>query len=298
MYKGGCYSKDTAPGNAMCAQAANGICSQEADTNKYFVPPSDTDAIHDSVVSCRDATGVTFGNGGNTKTYKGVDGCETCTAPKTISGSTGVEAATCTKCGSSKIVKTDNGVTFCVDPAECKDGFFVDTTVDPNKCTACTDQHCLTCSAAEANKCSVCAEGYFVGAATGSEGSCVSCSDTSAGSSGFVGVAGCTKCTRPNTSGASGTATCDECEAGKKPSEDNTKCNTCADANCSFCDEKGACQKCSEGYTLEGGKCVSSSANRSGLSTGAIAGISVAAVVVVGGLVGFLCWWFVCRGKA
>ena len=34
------------------------------------------------------------------------------------------------------------------------------------------------------------------------------------------------------------------------------------------------------------------------LSAGAIAGISVAAVVVVGGLVGFLCWWFICRGKA
>ena len=39
------------------------------------------------------------------------------------------------------------------------------------------------------------------------------------------------------------------------------------------------------------------SVNRGGLSSGAIAGISVAAVVV-GGLVGFLCWWFVCRGKA
>ena len=58
-----------------------------------------------------------------------------------------------------------------------------------------------------------------------------------------------------------------------------------------------ACDECSSGYTLESRKSASSSANRSGLSTGAIAGISVAAVVV-GGLVGFLCWWFVCRGKA
>ena len=40
------------------------------------------------------------------------------------------------------------------------------------------------------------------------------------------------------------------------------------------------------------------SVNKTGLSSGAIAGISVAAVVVVGGLVGFLCWWFICRGKA
>ncbi|ESU39871.1 Variant-specific surface protein, partial [Giardia duodenalis] len=40
------------------------------------------------------------------------------------------------------------------------------------------------------------------------------------------------------------------------------------------------------------------SVNKSGLSSGAIAGISVAVIAVVGGLVGFLCWWFVCRGKA
>ncbi|ESU39905.1 Variant-specific surface protein, partial [Giardia duodenalis] len=58
------------------------------------------------------------------------------------------------------------------------------------------------------------------------------------------------------------------------------------------------CTACGSGYKLEGETCVSSSANKSSLSTGAIAGISVAAVVVVGGLVGFLCWWFICRGKA
>ncbi|EFO62632.1 VSP [Giardia lamblia P15] len=40
------------------------------------------------------------------------------------------------------------------------------------------------------------------------------------------------------------------------------------------------------------------SVNKSGLSTGAIAGIAVAVIIVVGGLVGFLCWWFICRGKA
>ncbi|ESU44232.1 Hypothetical protein GSB_151220, partial [Giardia duodenalis] len=42
----------------------------------------------------------------------------------------------------------------------------------------------------------------------------------------------------------------------------------------------------------------SASVNKSGLSSGAIAGISVAVIAVVGGLVGFLCWWFICRGKA
>ena len=56
-----------------------------------------------------------------------------------------------------------------------------------------------------------------------------------------------------------------------------------------------------KGYQLQGDACVkkqSDNTNKSSLPTGAIAGIAVAAVVIVGGLVGFLCWWFICRGKA
>ncbi|ESU42353.1 ATPase involved in DNA repair/chromosome segregation [Giardia duodenalis] len=55
------------------------------------------------------------------------------------------------------------------------------------------------------------------------------------------------------------------------------------------------------GYTLQSdGTCKkqSDNTNKSALSTGAVAGISVAVIAVVGGLVGFLCWWFLCRGKA
>ncbi|EFO61693.1 Hypothetical protein GLP15_3652 [Giardia lamblia P15] len=62
------------------------------------------------------------------------------------------------------------------------------------------------------------------------------------------------------------------------------------------------CEACSAGFDLDDNtkQCVSSSINKSsgGLSTGAIAGIAVAVVIVVGGLIGFLCWWFLCRGKA
>ena len=43
---------------------------------------------------------------------------------------------------------------------------------------------------------------------------------------------------------------------------------------------------------------VKESTGGANLSSGAIAGISVAVIAVVGGLVGFLCWWFLCRGKA
>ncbi|ESU37000.1 Variant-specific surface protein, partial [Giardia duodenalis] len=72
----------------------------------------------------------------------------------------------------------------------------------------------------------------------------------------------------------------------------------CSVGGCKSCVVDGVCGVCSDGFSLEGGKCVSSGTNRGGLSTGAIAGIAVAAVIVVGGLVGFLCWWFLCRGKA
>ena len=76
----------------------------------------------------------------------------------------------------------------------------------------------------------------------------------------------------------------------------------CTVTHCTACvsGTTNKCQTCDTGYTPSDDKsrCEPSSTNKSSLSTGAIAGISVAAVVVVGGLVGFLCWWFICRGKA
>ena len=80
-------------------------------------------------------------------------------------------------------------------------------------------------------------------------------------------------------------------------------------------DSSTACGMCSGGFFLFTGGCYDTCPYGDGqtpntcadapvggssvnLSTGAIAGISVAAVVVVGGLGGFLCWWFMCRGKA
>ncbi|KWX12540.1 Variant-specific surface protein [Giardia duodenalis assemblage B] len=293
LYKGGCYGTGDTTGQKLCTTAATeGVCTVAA--TGYFVVPGAA-KTDESVVACGDATtGVTIG--GNKK-YVGVADCTKCAAPSEIGGASGEATATCEACASTKIVKTDENGTTCIAEADCPttNGYFLESG-SPKNCKACA-ANCLTCTATTDDKCKSCAEGYFLGAAnTATEGKCIKCDNVNDNS--WKGVAGCTKCTRPNTSGASGTATCDECEAGKKPSEDKTKCNPCADTNCSFCDEQGACQKCSDGYTLEGGKCASSSANRSGLSTGAIAGISVAAVVVVGGLVGFLCWWFVCRGKA
>ncbi|ESU38151.1 DnaJ-type Zn finger domain protein [Giardia duodenalis] len=60
----------------------------------------------------------------------------------------------------------------------------------------------------------------------------------------------------------------------------------CSVGGCKSCVVDGVCGECSDGYSPDdaGASCVSSGTNRSGLSTGAIAGISV-----VAGLVGFLC---------
>ncbi|EFO65689.1 Hypothetical protein GLP15_3402 [Giardia lamblia P15] len=90
------------------------------------------------------------------------------------------------------------------------------------------------------------------------------------------------------------------------------KCKTCVTGYYKTSDNEGSCRKCSEGLVgcrqciasanafvcLEMSDNTSENVNKSGLSTGAIAGITAAAVIVVGGLVSFLCWWFIYRGKA
>eukprot|EP00701_Giardia_intestinalis_P000042 XP_001703866.1 VSP [Giardia lamblia ATCC 50803] len=113
-----------------------------------------------------------------------------------------------------------------------------------------------------------------------------------AGSTCYVCPAqGCSHCSADNK--------CEACtNKDQRPSLDGTQCIVCDIERCMRCSAEGVCGECEEGYVPRDGMCVSSGTNRSGLSTGAVAGISVAVVVVVGGLVGFLCWWFVCRGKA
>ena len=107
---------------------------------------------------------------------------------------------------------------------------------------------------------------------------------------------GCFTCTVDGCSHCSADGVCEACtSAEQRPSTDGKQCIPCNISGCTRCSEASKCSQCGDGYRLESDTCVSTGAN---LSSGAIAGISVAAVVVVGGLVGFLCWWFVCRGKA
>ncbi|ESU40479.1 Variant-specific surface protein [Giardia duodenalis] len=175
---------------------------------------------------------------------------------------------------------------------------------------------------------------FLVPGATAGQQSVLACENpvgTAVGERAYIGVEGCKTCTAPSEapSGAMASARCTACDGSKKPSLLGSGCFTCAMDGCSHCSADGVCEactsaeqrpntdgkqcilcniggctrcseenqcsQCGDGYRLESNTCVSTGAN---LSTGAIAGISVAAVVVVGGLVGFLCWWFLCRGKA
>ncbi|ESU40566.1 Variant-specific surface protein [Giardia duodenalis] len=296
MYKGGCYETTNAIGKTMCTEAADGKCTAAA--TGYFVPGDKVANTEQSVVSCGDAaTGVTVAADSN-NVYKGIANCEECTAPDAAAGARATDKfAKCTKCSAGKYLKDDGSTTQCVATAnDCGDGYAAKQDTDSgNQCVSCEDTTkgvtgCAKCTYDSANariQCTKCTDKYLKTAADGTTtcvdqdkcvtdsfpvtnaqtgNKCVSCGDetgvTDASNKKWNGVANCAKCTQPS---AAGTA----------------KCTACA-----------------SGFNLEGETCVSASANRSALSTGAIAGISVAAVVVVGGLVGFLCWWFVCRGKA
>ena len=193
----------------------------------------------------------------------------------------------CTQCkttGKMYLKKADNSQTGkCVNADDCTTGnkyYTDDTSSEPNGktckpcstiagcstcssgtvCTKCTDENYLKTVSGVTTCVTDCGEGYFKhAAANGGLKTCQSCSAPKEGLNPAVtGIPGCTQCT--------------------------------------YTDSTLKCTACTSGYKLEGEACVSTGGVN--LSTGAIAGISVAAVVVVGGLVGFLCWWFLCRGKA
>ena len=185
----------------------------------------------------------------------------------------GLKDAGCKTCTGSGNTQT---CTDCTTPGQ-------KVQLDGKSCKA----NCPDNSAPSANVC-VCNEGYSLNSEKTACERSVS-TDCAQG----LKDAGCKTCT-----GSGNTQTCTDCTTpGQKVQLDGKSCK----ANCpdNSAPSANVCV-CNEGYSLNSEKtaCEPSSTNKSSLSTGAIAGISVAAVVVVGGLVGFLCWWFLCRGKA
>ncbi|ESU40470.1 Variant-specific surface protein [Giardia duodenalis] len=279
MYQGGCYETTAAPGKAMCTKAAAGLCTAAA--VGYFVP---TGAVNteQSVVACDDTTGVTIA--AISGKYKGVQNCMTCVTSDAAPGARADTVATCTRCKDQQYLKEN----ACVaDASQCTTGYAAkkDDT-NGNKCLACTDQsnggaaNCAECSYDSANtrlKCTKCdADKYLKTAADGTTTCETTCPE------GYFGH-----------TATGGLKTCQSCATEATLDPAVTGIPGCT--QCTYADSTLKCTACGSGYKLEGEACVPAGTN---LSTGAIAGISVAAVVVVGGLVGFLCWWFICRGKA
>ncbi|EFO61195.1 VSP [Giardia lamblia P15] len=232
----------------------------------------------------------------------------------TVVDGSGITKHYCSFCGESSKFPIDG---VCVSDTKSN-------TCGNHICTACTTGYflymggCYDVSKAPGNymckivgKEGICTEAasdkYFVvPGATSTEQSVLACANplgTLAGGNAYVGVDGCSTCTAPagRNDGGMAVATCTACGEGKKPNKSGNGCVLCSVKDCKSCKADEKCEECSSGFSLENDKCVSTGAsggNRSGLSTGAIAGIAVAAVIIVGGLVGFLCWWFICRGKA
>ena len=325
LYKGGCYKKGQDPGQAICKDTTDttaGVCKTCAEG--YFTVSGATDKTKDSCLACgdencaectagttpqkcskcktsgkmylkknspTDPTGTCVDakecTDGNTYYTDDADP-KTCKACSTITGcSTCSSATVCTRCQEQKYLKVTDNDTQCVDGASnCGQGQFGKPDADKgNKCVSCKDQtdgvtDCETCeynTATSKIKCTKCgADKYLKTAADGA----TTC-ETNCGDGYFQHIA------------TGGLKTCQLCAAGTTTAPAVSGIQNCA--SCTYTSSTLKCTACGSGYKLEGEACVPAGVN---LSTGAIAGISVAAVVVVGGLVGFLCWWFVCRGKA
>ena len=165
-----------------------------------------------------------------------------------------------------------------------------------------TEPGSLMCTAAAGGICTTTTGQYFaVPGASNQNQSVLACGNpvgtNTTSTNAYVGVEGCRTCTAPSALSSAGmtAAKCTACDGGKVLTGSGYGCVTCGIPGCTSCRADNMCEVCSDGHRLEGEACVPTGPN---LSTGAIAGISVAVIVVVGGLVGFLCWWFVCRGKA
>ncbi|EFO60776.1 VSP [Giardia lamblia P15] len=299
----------------------------EACRSGYFLTPEKNDCLiscpggsyatgrtctpcHSTCSSCSDAT---------------ENSCTTCYPGSVLSRNGGKATGACIpectggyaeNCEATRCTAVVGGSKYC---SKCRtgyapvDGICVSTasrapagcTPGDGVCDACTGTYFLqsggcynagtfpgntSCIVASGDgKCATCANGQDADPQTGS---CPSC------------PANCSKC-----SGDSSAKTCTECYSGYYLDAGKV-CKKCSETsgNIQGVPSCMSCKAPSSPSALTPVTCyvtqqrtddgAGGSVNKGGLSTGAIAGIAVAVVIVVGGLVGFLCWWFLCRGKA
>nr|ABR67619.1 trophozoite surface protein TSP752 [Giardia intestinalis] len=260
-----------------------------------------------------DGTKGTCGEGCTTGT--GAGACKTCGL--TIDG-----ASYCSECATTTEYP-QNGV--CAPKASRATPTCNDSPIQNGVCGTCADNYfkmnggcyetvkypgkTVCISAPNGGTCQKAADGYKLDSGTltvCSEGckECASSTDCTTCLDGYVkSASACTKCDASCETCNGAATTCKACATGYyKTASGEGACTSCESDSNGVTGIKG-CLNCAPPPNNKGSVLCylikdSGSTNKSGLSTGAIAGISVAVIVVVGGLIGFLCWWFLCRGKA
>ncbi|ESU40519.1 Variant-specific surface protein, partial [Giardia duodenalis] len=315
-----------------CSEAVNANKCESCYPGYFLV----TEGANKKCVSCDDTAKGGIDGCAECDNQSGTLKCTKCKPNRRSKGESGnytCEEKTCedeTVCGGTAgscdaiVISASGEMTYycsqCADNSQYPiDGLCVDNSKKGNN--QCSNGACQSCAANyflymggcyklgqvpgsymctdQTGSCTTPTSHYFlVPGATASQQSVLGCGNplgTTVGDSAYVGVEDCKTCEAPTAATGMAAAKCTACDGSKKPTGSGYGCVTCGIAGCSACRADNMCGACGDGYRLEGDTCVRTGGN---LSTGAIAGISVAAVVVVGGLVGFLCWWFICRGKA
>ncbi|EFO64966.1 High cysteine membrane TMK-like protein [Giardia lamblia P15] len=258
LYKGGCYSNKTSPGNVICDEL-DGTGGCKVCMKKYYRSGSTCTPCHqscetcssdavDSCLSCKKDVYFEIFSGGRgyckpcndsvtTITIIGVANCEMC-SPKP-SGTIPI----CTKCTTGHVLKDNNCVQVCHEGAEgtgkCKTGY----------CNAISNTYCSEC--ATPTECPV--NGICTAHLDGhsaQNGACTSCAPGY-----FLYNGGCyRKGVMPGTlickDEDDSTSTCSQCEDGYMPSGNG--CKVCEVSNCRTCSGDAAtCTSCDSGYLLK-----------------------------------------------
>ncbi|ESU39860.1 Variant-specific surface protein [Giardia duodenalis] len=197
----------------------------------------------------------------------------------------------CSKCKSGYVPV--DGICVLAETARAAPAGCTPSNTD-GVCTACTGKYFLEsggCYQAEKFP------GNTLCTTTDSNGKCTGCAN---GQTADSGTGSCPACPT-NCASCTGTSskTCTKCFSGYYLDSANA-CKKCSETSGTITGVENciSCEKPSNGNgavtcyvkTSGGGSSDNSTGGGPNLSSGAIAGISVAVIVVVGGLVGFLCW--------